>query len=123
MKTAKQLAEMFGNMNPDAQVWMTWVDKDDLAEIINNSDLTDENDEIIQADKELITDSFLDDVMDIVGNADYIWDRYNEELSDTTRTLYLRALEYHNQNKEPQLLDQELWDIDEGEDSVTEKND
>jgi hypothetical protein len=110
MKTAKQLAEMFGDMNPDDKVWMIWVDKNDLAKIINNSDLTDENNDLIEADKKLITDSLLVDVMDIVGNNTYIWDTYNEELSDTTRTLYLKALEYHNQNEEPKLLDQELWD-------------
>ena len=38
---AKDLAERFSSMNPDDEVWITYITKDDVAEAFNNMEYTD----------------------------------------------------------------------------------
>ena len=122
MKTAKQLAEIFSNMNPDEKVWCIWVDRDELISIINDTEMSDENDNLITVDKDVITEDFHDEVMSSVDNAEYVWDRFNEELKDTTRDKFNSFLEEQKKLAEEELLDKDLWDT-EGEESATSKDD
>jgi hypothetical protein len=122
MRTAKELAKIFSNMNPDEKVWCIWVDRDELISIINDSEMSDENDNLITVDKDVITEDFHDEVMSSVDNAEYVWDRFNEELNDTTRDKFNSFLEEQKKLAEEELLDKDLWDT-EGEESATSKDD
>ena len=46
MKAGK-LVEIFKAMNPDDEVWVTYLTKDDVIEAFSNVEYTDENDELI----------------------------------------------------------------------------
>ena len=122
MRTAKELAKIFSDMNPDEKVWCIWVDRDELIDTINNSEMSDETDELITVDRDVITEDFLYEVMNSVDNAEYVWDRFNEELNDTTRDKFNSFLEEQKKLAEEELLDKDLWDT-EGEESATSKDD
>jgi hypothetical protein len=118
MRTAKELVTIFSNMNPDEKVWCIWVDRDELIAIINDSEMSDENDNLITVDKDVITEDFIYEVMSSVDSAEYVWDRFNEELNDTTRDKFNDLLEEQKKLAEEELIDKDLWDT-EGEQSVT----
>jgi hypothetical protein len=122
MRTAKELAKIFSNMSPDEKVWCIWVDRDELISIINDSEMSDENDNLITVDKDVITEDFHDEVMSSVDNAEYVWDRFNEELNDTTRDKFNDLLEEQKKLAEEELIDKDLWDT-EGDESATSKDD
>ena len=122
MRTAKELATIFSNMNPDEKVWCIWVDRDELIDTINNSEILDETDELITVDRDVITEDFLYEVMNSVDNAEYVWDRFNEELNDTTRDKFNDLLEEQKKLAEEELIDKDLWDT-EGDESATSKDD
>jgi hypothetical protein len=122
MRTAKELAKIFSDMNPDEKVWCIWVDRDELIDTINNSEILDETDELITVDRDVITEDFLYEVMNSVDNAEYVWDRFNEELNDTTRDKFNDLLEEQKKLAEEELIDKDLWDT-EGDESATSKDD
>ena len=122
MRTAKELAKIFSDMKPDEKVWCIWVDRDELIDTINNSEMSDETDELITVDRDVITEDFLYEVMNSVDNAEYVWDRFNEELNDTTRDKLNDLLEEQKKLAEEELLDKDLWDTEGEADVITSKD-
>ena len=106
MRTVKEIIGLLNELDPDDKVWCIWVDKNELIDIIDNTEYTDNDGNSIEVKKELINNDFLDDVMGSVDNADYLWERFNEELTDETRNKYENLLAKVDEAKE----DTELWD-------------
>lgn len=106
MRTVKEVMGLLSMLNQDDKIWAIWVDKNDLIDIINDTDYTDEKGNSIVLDKKLITNDFLSDVMGCVDNADYVWERFDEEIRDETRSKYEEILAELDKAKE----DTELWD-------------
>lgn len=106
MRTVKEIIGLLNELNPDDKIWAIWVDKNDLIDIIDNTEYTDNDGNLIEVNKELINNDFLDDVMGSVDNADYVWERFNEELTDETRSKWEALHDEINKAKE----DTDLWD-------------
>jgi hypothetical protein len=106
MRTVKEIINLLNKLDPDDKIWAIWVDKNELIDIIDNTEYTDNDGNLIEVNKELINNDFLDDVMGSVDNADYVWERFNEELTDETRNKYEHLLAKVNEAKE----DTDLWD-------------
>jgi hypothetical protein len=106
MRTVKEIINLLNELDPNDKVWCIWVDKNELIDIIENTEYTDNDGNPIEVNKELINNDFLDDVMGGVDNADYVWERFNEELTEETRNKYEHLLAKVNEAKE----DTELWD-------------
>ena len=106
MRTVKEIIDLLSNLNPNDKVWAIWVDKNELIDIIQDTDYQDKEGNSIELDEKLINNDFLSDVMSSVDNADYVWDRFNEELRDETRSKYEALLEELDKAKE----DTNLWD-------------
>ena len=105
---AKELAERFASMNPDDEVWITYITKDDIAETFSECEYTDENDNVIDT-QQYITDSVIKEVIRQIDNDDSLWERFNENYGDTCREVLARLIDEDKQDKE-------LWDT-EGEPS------
>jgi hypothetical protein len=106
MRTVKEVMELLSMLNQDDKIWAIWVDKNELIDIINDTDYTDEKGNPIVLDKKLITNDFLSDVMSGVDNADYVWERFDEEIRDETRNKYEQVLAELDKAKD----DTDLWD-------------
>jgi hypothetical protein len=103
MRTVKDIINLLSQLNQDDQIWAIWVDKNELIDILKDTDYTDKDGNPIELDTGIVNNSFLDEVMSSVDSADYVWDRFNDELRDETRNKYERVLEQINEDKE-------LWD-------------
>lgn len=106
MRTVKEIIDLLSNLKEDDVIWAIWVDKNELIDIINDTEYTDKEGNPIELNEALITNDFLHDVMAGVDNADYVWDRFNEELRDDTRNKYEQVLAELDKAKD----DTDLWD-------------
>ena len=100
---AKEVAERFANMNPESEVWITYITKDDIAETFSECEYTDENDNLIDTEP-YVTEAVVKEIVDNLDNDDFLWERFNENYSDTCREVLARLID---EDKE----DRELWDI------------
>jgi hypothetical protein len=107
MSKAKDLAERFSSMNPDDEVWVTYINKDDIAEAFSQMEYTDENDEVIDTNK-FVTDDVVKEIINSIDNDDYIWERFNENFNDSCRDVLSRLI---GEVKEAES-DTELWDTE-----------
>jgi len=114
VRTVEQFIEVLKNLDPKEPLWLMWIDKQELVSIINDSELTDEADQLITVDKDSLSDDFFEEVMNSVDSADYVWERFNDDLRDSTVDKFRESMveEINAQ------LDKDLWDT-EGEQSVT----
>lgn len=106
MRTVKEIINLLSSLDPNDEIWCIWIDKNELIDIINDTEYTDKEGNPIELDERLINNSFLHDVTASLDNADYVWERFNEELRDETRSCYERLLEAKEEAKE----DTDLWD-------------
>jgi len=106
VRTVKEIIHILSALNQDDKIWAIWVDKNELIDIIQDTDYTDSDGNPIELKKELINNEFLNDVMSSVDNADYVWDRFNDELRDETRNKYEHIINKVVEAKE----DTDLWD-------------
>lgn len=106
MRTVKDIIHILSALNQEDEIWCLWVDKNELIDIINDTDYTDNEGNAIELKKELINNEFLNDVMSSVDNADYVWERFNDELRDETRNKYETLINKVDEAKE----DTDLWD-------------
>ena len=104
---AKELAERFSAMNPDDEVWITYITKDDIQEAFSNVEYTDENDELIDTDK-YVNDDVVSRVISSIDNDDYLWERFNENYNEACRDILDEVLA---ETKEAEQ-DTELWDTE-----------
>ena len=89
---AKELAERFSAMNPNDDIWIAYITKDDIREAFSNVEYTDENDELINTDK-YVTDEVVKEVISAIDGDDYLWERFNENFSDSCRDIIARLLD------------------------------
>ena len=106
MRTVKDIINLLSALNQEDEIWCMWVDKNELIDIIVDTDYTDNEGNPIEVNKELINNEFLNEVMSSVDNADYVWDRFSEELRDETRNKYEHIINKVVEAKE----DTDLWD-------------
>lgn len=104
---AKDLVEIFKNYNPDDEVWITYLTKDDVKETFSNFEYTDENDNLIDTDP-LVSDEVVKLIFSNLGS-DSMWEVFGEDFSDSCRN----ALDNLLQEKEEAEKDSDLWDKEE----------
>ena len=106
MRTVKELMHILSALNQDDKIWAIWVDKEELAQILTDCEYEDENGNLLEVKPKEISNDFIEDVMQSVDNAEYVWDRFADELRDTTRDKWE---ELHNKITEAKE-DTDLWD-------------
>jgi len=99
---AKEAVEIFSGMNPDDEVWITYMSKDDVAEAFEGQEITDENDNLIDTTP-FITNGTVEMVMLSMDNDDYLWERFNDTFTDTCAEVLNKLLQEVKD-------DTELWD-------------
>jgi hypothetical protein len=109
MRTVKEIMDILSTRNQEDKIWCMWVDKEELMDIITETEYTDNLGNPIELDEKLITDTFYSDVMASVDSADYVWDRFAEDLRDTTRDRYEKLINDKMETMET-IDDTELWD-------------
>jgi hypothetical protein len=85
MKTVKEVIDILSALNQDDKIWAIWVDKEEIAQVITDFEYDDENGNLLEVTPKEITNDFLEEVMGSVDNAEYVWDRFADELRDVTR--------------------------------------
>jgi hypothetical protein len=106
MRTVKEVIDVLSTLNQDDKIWAIWVDKEELAQILTDGEYEDENGNLIEVTPKEITNDFIEEVMGSVDNSDYVWDRFADEVRDTTREKWETLHEKVNEAKE----DTDLWD-------------
>jgi hypothetical protein len=106
MKTVKEVIDILSALNQDDKIWAIWVDKEEIAQVITDFEYEDENGNLLEVTPKEITNDFLEDVMGVVDSAEYVWDRFADELRDVTRDKWE---ELHNKITEAKE-DTDLWD-------------
>lgn len=104
----KELIKSLSALNPDDEIWVTYVTKDDISENFSNLEFTDENDNLIDTDK-YATNEALIEVCASIDTDDYLWERFSESLRDSCQDVLERLI---NKVKEAEQ-DTELWDTNE----------
>jgi len=104
MKASKAV-EIFSRMNPDDEVWVSYINKVDVQEAFSNAEMTDENDNLIETDT-LVTNDVVERITNSLDNDDYLWERFNENFTDTCREVLVELLD----EKKKAEADDELWD-------------
>ncbi|CAB4166994.1 hypothetical protein UFOVP964_93 [uncultured Caudovirales phage] len=106
MRTVKEVIDMLSALNQDDKIWAIWVDKEELAQIITDAEYEDENGNLLEVTTKEISNDFLEDVMGSVDNAEYVWDRFADELRDETQSKWQSLHQEITEAKE----DVNLWD-------------
>ena len=104
MKASNAVA-IFSKLDPDDEIWFSWVSKSDVQEAFSNCEMTDENDNLIETDN-LVTNDVIEKVAIELDNDDYLWERFNENFNDTCRGILVELLDEKEKAKE----DTDLWD-------------
>jgi hypothetical protein len=105
---AKELVKIFSQLNPEEEVWATWITKENVIDRAVEFEMTDENDNLIDV-KPLV--DYLDVVGDVcndIDNDDYLWERFGETYDDSVKGLLDELLKAKEEVKE----DTDLWDIE-----------
>ena len=103
MKASKAV-EIFSSMNPDDEVWVSYVTKDDVEQTFSDLEITDENDKLIET-KQYVTNNAVKVITSSLDNDDYLWERFNETFRET-------CVEVLNELIEEAKEDSELWDTE-----------
>ena len=104
---ASRAVEIFSSLDPNDEVWLTWIGMGDVQEAFSNSEMTDENDNLIETDK-LVTNDVVERITNSLDNDDYLWERFNENFNDTCREVLVELLD----EKKKAEADSELWDTE-----------
>lgn len=106
MRTAKEISEYFAQLPQNENVWCIWVTKSEIADLINETEYEDKNGNLIKLEAKDISNEMYKEIMSSVDNAEYVWDRFEEDLSETVSNVFS---EYLNEVEEDEE-DTELWD-------------
>ena len=102
---ASKAVEIFSALDPNDEVWVSYMTKGDVQEAFSHCEMTDENDNLIETDN-LVTNDVIKQVATSLDNDDYLWERFNENFNDTCREVLVELL---TEKKEAET-DTELWD-------------
>ena len=106
---AKEIIEILSKLNPDEEVWATWITKETIINSAKDYELTDEDDKLIDVETLLV--NYLDLVKEItneVDNDDYLWERFNESVDEATKNLIIEL----SKERTEAVEDTDLWDIE-----------
>lgn len=109
----KDVIASLNNLNLDEEIWITWIDRDELIDKINDSDFTDENDNEVLVDRTIVTNEFAKEVWNSLDNDDYLWERFTESYTDgvvTKMESYIETLKKKEIEVEVEQIEKELWD-------------
>lgn len=104
----KNLIKTLKELNPNDEIWATWVTKDDVKEKFAECEFTDENDNLIETDKFVSNEAF-SEVVSSLDTDDYIWERFTENLNEACSEVLSKLIEEAKHAEQ----DTELWDTDE----------
>jgi hypothetical protein len=104
---ASKAVEIFSALEPNAEVWVSYITKVDVQEAFSNAEMTDENDNLIETSN-LVTNDVVEQITNSLDNDDYLWERFNENFTDTCREVLVELLD----EKKKAEADSELWDTE-----------
>ena len=104
---ASRAVEIFSGMNPDDEVWITYVTKDDVEENFSDFGLEDEQGNLVDV-KPFVTGEAVERITASLDNDDYLWERFNENFRDTCSEVLNELIEEKKKAEE----DTELWDTE-----------
>jgi hypothetical protein len=102
---ASRAVEIFSALDPNDEVWVSYMTKGDVQEAFSNAEMTDENDELIETDN-LVTNDVVERITKSLDDDDYLWERFNENFTDTCRDVLIDILD----EKKKAEADTDLWD-------------
>ena len=112
---AKSLVKTFTEMKPDEKVWATWIDRSEIIDKVQEQldyQFDDEtNVEEVKAEQ-IVTEEFIDTVFNSINDDDYLWERFNENFSETISDLVIEKLKEIEEDKE-------LWDTGKDKNDIT----
>jgi len=108
MRTVKEVIDILSKLNQDDKIWAIWVDKEEIAQILTDQEYEDENGNLVTFTPIEVSNDFLEDVMQSVDSAEYVWDRFADELRDTTNSKW----EELHHKIEAAKEDTDLWDTE-----------
>jgi hypothetical protein len=103
MKASKAV-EIFSGMNPDDEVWLTYVTKDDVEENFSDFGIEDEKGNLLDV-KPFVTNHTVERITSSLDNDDYLWERFNDTFRDNCESILNELV---SEVKE----DTELWDTE-----------
>jgi hypothetical protein len=106
MRTVKEVIDQLSALNQNDKIWCIWVDKEELAQIITDTEYEDEEGNLVEVKPKELSNDFIEDVMQSVDNADYVWDRFSDEVRDEARNRWEKLMAEVEKAKE----DTNLWD-------------
>ena len=106
MRTVKEVIDQLSALNQNDKIWCIWVDKEELAQIITDTEYEDEEGNLVEVKPKELSNDFIEDVMQSVDNADYVWDRFSDEVRDEARNRWEKLMAEVEKAKE----DTDLWD-------------
>lgn len=109
----KEAIKHLKNLNPNDEIWLMWLDRDELVDKINEYEYTDENDNYVQVDRNIVTNSFAHDIWRALDTDDYLWERFNDTYTDmVTERMETYIKENSNEVSEVEVeqIETELWD-------------
>jgi plasmid maintenance system antidote protein VapI len=102
---ASKAVELLSALDPNDEVWVSYMTKGDVQEAFSNAEMVDENDNLIETDN-LVTNDVIEQIATSLDNDDYLWERFNENFNDTCREVLISLLA----EKKEAETDTELWD-------------
>lgn len=109
----KEAIKHLKNLNPNDEIWLMWLDRDELVDKINEHEYTDENDNYVQVDRTIVTNEFAKEAWRSLDNNDYLWEIFNENYTDgITEQMEKYIKENSNEVSEVEVeqIETELWD-------------
>jgi hypothetical protein len=104
---AKEIVEIFSKVNPDEDVWATWITRENVIDNAKEMELRDENDNLIDVETLLNYPSVVKDTTNGLDNDDFLWERFDESYTEEVRTLIIELLDKQNE-----VVEEDLWDIE-----------
>lgn len=104
---ASRIVEIFSAMNPDDEVWVSYVTKEDMQNNWEDVELEDNQGNPIDV-KPYVSNETFSTVANGLDNDDYLWERFNESFRDSCNEL-INELVAESNNA---IDDEELWDTE-----------
>ena len=104
MKASKAV-EIFSSLDPNDEVWLTYVTKDDVEGNFLDFALEDEQGNLLDI-KPFVTSDTVATITGSLDNDDVLWERFNENFRDTCSEVLNELID----EKKKAEADDELWD-------------
>jgi hypothetical protein len=102
---ASRAVEIFSALDPNDEVWVSYMTKGDVQEAFSNAEMVDKDDNLIETDN-LVSNDVVERITKSLDDDDYLWERFNENFTDTCRDVLIDILN----EKEKAEADTDLWD-------------